>query len=715
MNGIGVYSMILAGVMALVFPVEMYSGGMPHEEADSIAGRIAVEPVDTVMTGVTLDEVTVKASRVIRKSDMDVLIPSKSAVEASPNGMSLLNNMMIPSLSVNELMGTVRTFGQDVQIRINGRKASTDQLRTIDPTSVKRVEWMDDPGLKYGEAVAVINIVVINPLLGGSVMAQGMQSFTQPWGNGYFDLKLNNGRSQWGLGVQGRYTNHVDAYREYSETFTRADGVSVTRTESPMDGYVSMTNLLPRLSYSYINPDRTVVWVGLTMDKNWPTVRSNTGLMVIDGSDERIVLHERQSDDEGFRPGINAYWEQKLPHGQTVAVDLTGSVFNGRSSHEYRENLPDDMAVPVTDVSTYIRDRQYSVNVEGSYVKRWRAARFTGGLHYGRTHNRAVRESGAVSRHSQERTYVYGEYFQTIGKVNLTGGLGAQSVALSSDGGSSRWSLRPRLSIGYRLSDISRFSFNLSGRTSTPSLSQTDSQIQQIDGFQYQIGNPDLKSYTSYQLKLQYKFNLPRANGRLEGVWTRAPHAIAPYLQWDGDRLITSYENSGGHTARQVSLSAQVELLPDVLTLKGSLRYYNAHTRGTGYAHRFHDWCGDVSLNGFYRGFIFMVSYEENPSTLWGEVISHNEKISMASVGYVWKGLTATAGMFMPFTRYSMGSESLNRYNSNSNVLRSRGFDRMPVIQISYNFNWGKQKKGVNKLTGGDAEGETLRSKAAGR
>lgn len=297
MNGIRIYPVMLAGAMALVSPVKMFSGGKPHEEVDSVAGVITREPVDTAMTGVTLGEITVKASRVIRKSDMDVLIPSKSAVEASPNGMSLLNNLMIPSLSVNEFMGTVRTFGQDVQIRINGRKASADQLRTLDPTSVKRVEWMDDPGLKYGEAVAVINVVVSNPLAGGSVMAQGMQSFNQPWGNGYLDLKLNNGRSQWGLGVQGRYTNRVESHREYTETFTRADGVSVTRTESPMDGCVSMTNLLPRLSYSYINSDKTVVWVGLSMDKNWPTVRSNTGLMLIDGSDEKIVLHERQSKD----------------------------------------------------------------------------------------------------------------------------------------------------------------------------------------------------------------------------------------------------------------------------------------------------------------------------------------------------------------------------------------------------------------------------------
>ncbi len=73
----------------------------------------------------------------------------------------------------------------------------------------------------------------------------------------------------------------------------------------------------------------------------------------------------------------------------------------------------------------------------------------------------------------------------------------------------------------------------------------------------------------------------------------------------------------------------------------------------------------------------------------------------------------ATAGMLMPFNHYSMQTELLNRYNSNRNVLRSKGFDRMPFIQVAYNFNWGRQKRDVSRII--DGEDDLQQSKAAGR
>ena len=114
-----------------------------------------------------------------------------------------------------------------------------------------------------------------------------------------------------------------------------------------------------------------------------------------------------------------------------------------------------------------------------------------------------------------------------------------------------------------------------------------------------------------------------------------------------------------------------------------------------------------------YRSFMLSATYEVNPSTLSGETISRNEKISTAMLSYRWKGFTFIGGVFMPFNRYSMGSESLNRYNSNRNVLRSNGFNCMPTIQIAYNFNWGRQKRGAQKLI--NADGDIQQSKAAGR
>ena len=51
-----------------------------------------------------LTEVVVSAPKVIHKSDMDLYVPSRSAVEVSQNGLQLLGNLMIPALTVNDVM-----------------------------------------------------------------------------------------------------------------------------------------------------------------------------------------------------------------------------------------------------------------------------------------------------------------------------------------------------------------------------------------------------------------------------------------------------------------------------------------------------------------------------------------------------------------------------------------------------------------------------------
>lgn len=144
-----------------------------------------------------LDELTIEASKVIRKADMDVYIPSKDAVDKSRNGIQLLSNLMIPSLSVNDVMGSIKAAGQPVQIRINGREASLDQLRTLLPESVRKVEWLDNPGLRYNGAPYVLNFIVSNPKTGGSLYLHGIPAFNVAWGQYTADLKLNVGHSQW--------------------------------------------------------------------------------------------------------------------------------------------------------------------------------------------------------------------------------------------------------------------------------------------------------------------------------------------------------------------------------------------------------------------------------------------------------------------------------------------------------------------------------------
>ena len=156
-----------------------------------------------------LDEIVIEAPKVIRKSDMDVYHPSKSAVDNSKNGVQLLRNLMIPSLSVNDALGSIQASGQDVQLRINGRPATITQVKALSPETVKRVEWIDNPGLRYNGANYVLNFIVANPTLGGSLMLQARPVLNQTFGNYFADAKLNSGRSQWSVGGRTKVTQAI--------------------------------------------------------------------------------------------------------------------------------------------------------------------------------------------------------------------------------------------------------------------------------------------------------------------------------------------------------------------------------------------------------------------------------------------------------------------------------------------------------------------------
>ena len=221
------------------------------------------EPNDSIDSK-ELQEFVIQAPKVIRKADMDVLYPSKSAVENSKNGLQLLNNLMIPSLNVSEALGTIQAAGQSVQVRINGRESSIDQVRSLMPETIKRVEWIDNPGLRYGGANYVLNFIVSNPTVGGSFQGQARPALNEAWGFYMADVKFNNGPSQWEVYGSCKVTENLKIYRNYKETFTFPDGHSFTRTETPRGGHLNNTLPYYFASYSYIKPDTTVFSAQLT-------------------------------------------------------------------------------------------------------------------------------------------------------------------------------------------------------------------------------------------------------------------------------------------------------------------------------------------------------------------------------------------------------------------------------------------------------------------
>lgn len=661
-----------------------------------------------------LNEIVIEAPKVIRKADMDVYHPSKSAVDNSKTGMQLLSNLMIPSLSVNDALGTISAAGESVEVRINGRKSTIEQVRALLPETIKRVEWIDNPGLRYGGANYVLNFIVANPTLGGSLQLYAMPALNVAWGNYNASAKINVGRSQFEVGSHLRLSNRIKTHRDYNETFTYPDGHSLVRNESSKGGVLNYPFGGVWASYNYIKPDTTVFEVNFSVSKEFNNRKEYYGILSLSDGSDNIELTDITGND-GITPRLSVYFQQKFSHKQMLVVDFGTSFYNGRSFSDYLEK-PQMSASYITDIHTDIKDCNQAYALEADYIKNWRNARLTAGASYSANRNRSRYDDlgGKVFHQRQDRVYVFTEYFQRLGQWSATAGIGAQYTDFlfrESDRGNHSWSMRPQATITYSPNQNHNFRLNFTSWQSTPSLSETNVVPQQLDGFQWRVGNPDLKTANSYRLTFRYGFNLPRVSGSFVVRAFTSPNAIAPVIGWEGEHLVTTYENSRGLRRLSLSISPQVEIISDWLIFSGNLQYQMERMKGKGYAVSHNGWSGNAEIQLKHWGFVFSAQCVYAPRQLWGEKITWGEDFNVITLNYNWKDWQFGAGILMPFGKYDQGSESLNKYNRNEQHMRINM--RMPFVSVAWNLQWGRQKRGVRKLI--DSGANTDRSTAGGR
>lgn len=671
------------------------------ETADSIATR-------------ELPEIVIEAPKVIRKADMDVYHPSKSAVDNSKNGMQLLNNLMIPSLSVSDALGRITAAGQSVQVRINGRTATIDQVRALLPETIRRVEWMDNPGLRYGDANYVLNFIVANPTLGGSLQLSARPALNTAWGFYMTDAKLNFGKSQFEIGANYKLTDKIKTHRDYTETFTYPDGHTLTRKETSRGGSLDNTQSRAWVSYNYIKPDTTVFMAEFSLWQNISDKWLYRGLMSLNDGIDDILMTESHGSP-GKTPSLSLYWQQNLPRKQMLVIDFSSSFYFGRSFSDYQEQIP-DVTGYLTDIHTNIKDRNQAYGIEADYIKNWRSSRFTAGISYTANRNRSEYENlgGEIFHQRQDKVYFFAEYYRRFGNWTATAGIGAQYTAFlfkESDRGNHSWSARPQATVTYSPNHNHNFRLNFTSWQSTPSLAETNVVAQQLDGFQWRVGNQNLKTANSYMLTFRYGFNLPRVSGSFGIRAFTSPNAITPLLKWDEDRLITTYENSRGLKNLSFFLAPQIEIIPQWLTVSGYVQYRMERMKGTGYDICHNGWSGNASLQLSHWGFVLSAEYQYAQRDLWGEKISWGEDLNVIALDYNWRDWQFGAGILMPFGKYDQGSRSLSKWNTNEQHMR---LDMcMPFVTVAWNLQWGRQKRDVQKIINADAN--TDRSTAGGR
>ena len=673
-------------------------GAAAHAQTDSIE-------VDTTYT---LGEVTVNGMRVINKVDRQVLLPTSTMKKHSSNGYDLLNKMTLNGIITNPERQEIRSLrGGGVQVRINDIKANQQDITALRPDEVVRVEYIDNPGVRYsdGSIDAVINFVVKRRYAGYVGGLGTMQAFTTGFNNSNAYFKYNYKKSEFCIYYNFSYRGYDERKVDSENTYFFPDGTQRQRQYLGYNTDFMYTTNTVQLGYNLAEPDKYTLNVSLYYNQN-NTPKYGYNQLAKETSMPDLYIYNKKSK-KMYIPSLDIYWSLNLPKKQNITANVVGTYigtdYNNLSRNYLFSQSPEQsmQADPVNDYSYSTTGRKYSLISEAIYTKNFNREVFSAGGEYTVSHTDNAYK-GAVNTDAvlnSNNLYLFAQLQGKLGVFNYQVGLGANYLAIHQGNiGFNKWTLRPQLSLSTKITD--NLFVRYSGRMSqlAPSLSQLTDVRNQSDELNASDGNTGLKPYTGYSNSLTVSWTRPLFNFQLYGSWYYAPDIIMtsyiPELQDDGTYLLISKpENQKSFSRKSLAAYFTLHAIRDILDISLYGDYSNYSSRGLAYSHNYDAWRWGGSANLMLGRWNVSASFYTAPKSYFAESMGKGENQSNLSVSYKYKDLKVGLGVLL--LGYPQGYDYVGKTDSKYLQSTSHTYIKdngnMVYFTLSYNFSHGRK------------------------
>lgn len=678
--------------------------------AAAMIGAAANAQTDSIEvdTTYTLGEVTVNGMRVINKVDRQVLLPTSTMKKHSSNGYDLLSKMTLNGIitdTENQIIKSMK--GGSVQVRINDIKANQQDITALRPDEVVRVEYIDNPGVRYsdGSIDAVINFVVKRRYAGYVGGLGTMQAFTTGFNNSNAYFKYNYKKSEFCIYYNFSYRGYDERKVDSENTYFFPDGTERRRQYLGYNTDFMYTTNTVQLGYNLAEPDKYTLNVSLYYNQNnIPKYGSNQ--LAKETSMPDLYLYNKKSK-KMYTPSLDIYWSMNLPKKQNITANVVGTYigtdYNYLSSNYLFNQSPEQsmQADPVNDYSYSTTGRKYSLISEAIYTKNFEKEVFSAGGEYTVSHTDNAHK-GAVNTDAvlnSNNLYLFAQLQGKLGVFNYQVGLGANYLAIHQGNiGFNKWTLRPQLSLSTKITD--NLFVRYSGRMSqlAPSLSQLTDVRNQSDELNASDGNTGLKPYTGYSNSLTVSWTRPLFNFQLYGSWYYAPDIIMtsyiPELQDDGTYLLISKpENQKSFSRKSLTAYFTLHAIRDILDISLYGDYSNYSSRGLAYSHNYDAWCWGGSANLMLGRWSVAASFYTAPKSYFAESMGKGENQSNLSVSYKYKDLKVGLGVLL--LGYPQGYDYVGKTDSKYLQSTSHTYIKdngnMVYFTLSYNFSHGRK------------------------
>lgn len=655
---------------------------------------------------VNLNEVTVTGNSVLYKADRQLIMPNENQIKASNNGLKLLENLHLSRIEIDPLTKDVKLMGdKEVQLRINGVLVTKDEIAALNPTDIVRVEYHDDPGMRYGDVGAVINFITRVKKSGGNLSLDLDEGITGiDFANDNFSAKVNHKKSEFTVNGYW-FRRSIEWTRENIEAFNFPTE-KLTRTEKGNPTRYKENNLNLSLNYTLHETDKYLFSARLrnrnaynpnAFDDRNSTIYSSDGSKPLD-----IVDHSTWKSNS---PSLDLYFQLNLKNEQLIMFNLVGTYIDSKSTRSYTEYQEGSS---VTNIYSDIQGDKHSLITEGIYEKGLGKSKISAGLKHTQTYTNNQYQGNVnsdVSMNTAE-TYAFAEYQLKRGKFNYSLGLGMMRTYNSQGGKSNeKYIVRPKVRITYNVCDNAflRYSGYISGYA--PSLSDLNDVQQEMNSLEIQRGNPNLRTVVFYTNELTVGFNKGIFSGELQAQYSYNHKPIMEQITFENDKFVHSKANQKGFHRISLYSSLKTKIWGDNLVLSMYPGFRRYISEGNNYSHNYNIWRISASLDFNYKGWMTSFYIQTRGNNFTGETLNRGERCHTFSLGYNAKKWSFSVWTFNPFSKeYSQESiiRSVLAPKFSKVHTNDLGKGRLIAASFSINLDFGRQFKSGNKRLNND-------------
>lgn len=658
---------------------------------------------------IQLSTVSVAAGHTLFASDKNIYIPTTRQKNAAQDATDLLRRMAIPQLVINPADNSVKdVFGNVVKVFINYQLSSSDELKGMKMTDVRKIEYFEfptDPRFR-GES-RVVNFIVQEYEYGGYTKAtESFRTLSGIFNNTSFFSRFTYKKMTYDVYAESDNQDYHHAGSDNMAVYrleNNSEPLTVNRKESFKESD-TRSNQFPVTFRATYNTPRFTARNTLSFTHFSSPEQQTSGDLEVNIHPEDNYTYTRSNPNRNNTVSYNSNFWGLI--GSNVSFDITPSF-----RHTHRNNTSSyESTLMQSPVLNHITENTYNWGLQATgrmvFAQKNQLSLFVGG---GQNIFKLDYQGSNNARDSYSNSYVAADlrYRYQTKKVTVTTFVGF-SLEHNQMNGISTNDASPRAGVNFWLSlnKKSQLSAYLSYQTTTPDISMKANDIVRSNEYMYLTANPNLKNWRNLNSNLAYNwyhnnsFSLAAFAG-YDRDFNRV--ATVYHLYDNGATLLRSYVNDGSFIHYYIGVSANYKMFNNSLQIYANLTQ-NAYDITGAYKDSYYPLRVQLQAVYYWKSFNLLASWGNPQRTLTenSNYIIRGRNFHMLSIGWgngIWNVNLSAKNIFNKGWRSETWQKKSPLYSEYQHFYNPTAHASVS-LSVTYTIGYGKKIQRGNEVSG---------------